>query len=859
MKILHPSHISAAFASLLPLALVAVAFQTSAKPRPSAFSMSNSNSVENTLIASDSKTKEFQSEPNNANVSRDAWAAGEGPVVVDMDFGWRFARGGNDGAVDPEFDDSGWEVVNVPHDFLISQPWVAPDSSEKADLSNQMANIASRLSSRGFKEMGTGWYRKSFDADPAWKDKRVVLDFEGIMLVGDVWVNGQPAGSTDYGYLGFETDITDLLRYEAPNVITVRANTGEPDNSRWYTGGGLFRDVKLKVGDKEQYFTRHGLQITTPVISPEEALVVVNGEFASFAKADSVAVGIEIVAPDGSTVYSHTTNHWQHPRQRIREYALDSILIAAPRLWDVDSPNLYTLRATLLRPDGSVADRATERFGIRSLDFSPEHGLMLNGRKVLLKGIANHHTLGALGAAAYPRAIEKRLRMLKNFGFNHVRSSHNPYSESFLDLCDELGILVVDELYDKWTTQYAGGRKDWNEQWLHDVPEWVKRDRNHPSIVFWSLGNELQLIPDLDYNDWGVTPYHLQKTLLNRYDRTRPVTVAMHPRGRNEHTDSLPAPLVMETDIAAYNYRYMYFPGDSRRFPWMMFYQSEANASGMGPNFFEMDLDKVIGLAYWGMIDYMGESKGWPAKGWTEGVFDISLEPKPAAYFLKSYFDPGTPLTHIGIVDRDDNTVWNDVQVGTKKMSSHWNRIPGSKLNLYTFTNADEVELIVNGHSLGRQPNDTANPKMRNRILWEDVAYKPGYIEAIGYTAGKPTSRHRVETASGARKLRLTPDNAEWTADGQDLQYITIEAIDGKGRVNPQASQLVTFEVEGPAEIVGVINGDMTSDELFTGNSRSLWQGKASVILRAGRTPGNVTIKATAPGLSPATLRLSSF
>ncbi|MDE7115247.1 MAG: DUF4982 domain-containing protein, partial [Muribaculaceae bacterium] len=427
-----------------------------------------------------------------------------------------------------------------------------------------------------------------------------------------------------------------------------------------------------------------------------------------------------------------------------------------------------------------------------------------------------------------------------------IRTSHNPYSKTFIDICDEYGILVVDELYDKWVTNYAGGRREWIEQWQHDVPEWIRRDRNHPSVVIWSLGNELQLIPDLPYNDWGVTPYRMQKALLDRFDTTRPVTVAMHPRGRNEETDSLPAPLVMETDIAAYNYRYMYFPGDSRRFPWMMFYQSEANTSNMGPNFFDMDLDKVIGLAYWGMIDYLGESHGWPAKGWREGVFDISLEPKPNAYFLKSFFKPDEPLVRIAIIDSDNSTLWNDVRVGLQSQSSHWNRKEGSILSLYTYTNADEVELIVNGHSLGRRANNLEDSKARNRIKWEGIRYEAGYIEAVAYRKGekKPVCRHRLETAGKAVRLALEPDNIVWNGDGIDLQHIRVTAVDKNGRRDYGATHNIRFEVEGPAEIAGVINGDLTSDELTTGNERRLHDGTAVVILRSTSSPGEVRLKA---------------
>lgn len=400
--------------------------------------------------------------------------------------GWRFSPGDIPGAEAPAFDDSSWQTVNVPHDFQIHQPWVAPDASEKGDKTNEMANIASRLSSRGFKEMGQGWYRKTFTPDASWNGQRVLLDFEGIMLVGDVWLNGERIGGTDYGYLGFESDITGKLKYGEPNVIAVRADTGKPENSRWYTGGGLYRDVNINVTDPKQYFTRHGLHITTPVVDPARSTVVVDAEMANYVKADSLEVGIDIIGPDGSKVYAGRNRLWNNRRQKVREFRIDSIAIDNALLWDCENPNLYTLEATLYRPDGTVADKVSERFGIRKLEFSPEFGMKLNGKKVLLKGIANHHTLGALGAAAYPAAIEKRIKMLKDFGFNHIRSSHNPYSKSLLDLCDEYGILVVDELYDKWTGQYCGGRTDWTERWQHDVPEWVRRDRNHPCVVFWS-------------------------------------------------------------------------------------------------------------------------------------------------------------------------------------------------------------------------------------------------------------------------------------------------------------------------------------------------------------------------------------
>lgn len=778
-----------------------------------------------------------------------AATANAGRTVESLNFGWQFHAGDIANGESVSLDDSGWQTINVPHDFQIHQPWVAPSKDEKADNSDIGANVRSRLSSRAFKEMGIGWYRKTITPDASWKGKRIIIDFEGIMLVGDVYINGQRVGGTEYGYLGFEIDATKLLKFGQPNVIAVKANTMNPDNSRWYTGGGLFRDVHVIVTDAQQHFTRHPLYITTPTVGTDKSVVKIQAELGCYLRVNKLQVNTTIVAQNGDTVYNKTKEIPFNRGQKVNEHAIDSITLNQPKLWSCEDPHLYKAIVTMYRPDGSVADQVSSNFGIRSIEYSPDFGFKLNGKKVIFKGIANHHTLGALGAAVYPRAIEKRIQMLKEFGFNHIRTSHNPYSKSFLDLCDKYGILVVDELYDKWLTKFAGGRTEWVNLWQHDVPEFIRQDRNHPSVVMWSLGNELQTYWALPYGDWGVTPYRLQKQLLLRYDNTRPVTVAMHPRGRHQTTDSLPAPLVHETDIAAYNYRYMYFPGDGKRFPHMIFYQSEANTSNMGPNYYEMNLDKVVGLAYWGMIDYLGESHGWPAKGWAQGVFDISLEPKPNAYFLRSIFNENEPLVHIGIIDSNQNTIWNDVQVGVQGMSDHWNRPDGCTMSLWTYTNADEVELKINGKTVGIKKNDRKNPRVRNRIKWDNVKYQKGYIEAIARNNSKIVARHKIETTGDATKLIATGDNQTWKADGMDLQHVRISAVDRKGRRVYGANNLLTFNVEGPAEIVGVINGDITSHELTVGNTRSLFNGTATVILRSTREAGQVTLTTTTDGL----------
>ena len=775
--------------------------------------------------------------------------------TISINQGWQFHRGDVKNIAELKSTQSVDDVVNLPHDFLIGQDWVAPDASERPDNSDAGSNVRSRLSSRGFKEMGIGWYRYELTPKDEWKGKRIVLDFQGIMLVGDVYLNGQRIGGTDYGYLGFDIDLSKLLKWGQTNEIAVKADTQNPSNSRWFTGAGLYRDVNLIVTNKDLFFPRHPLFIRTQGNREVKikAEIINQQKVAKGQTAAKMPVGVRILDADGKVVAEQKNDIHFNAKWRDREYELPSISLENAKLWSPDSPYLYTAEVTLYDSEGNIADQIKEPFGVRTIEIIPQKGLLVNGKKVLLKGYANHHTLGALGAAAYPRAIEKRLKLMKEFGMNHIRTSHNPYSEDFLKLCDKYGILVVDELYDKWLTQYAGGRVEWESLWQKDVPEWVKRDRNHPSVVMWSLGNELQQYSNLPFNDWGVTAYKLQKELLHRYDDTRLTTVAMHPRYRNLETDSIPADLAIETEVNSYNYRYMYFPGDSKRYPEKTFYQSEASVAAMGPNFYEMDRDKVIGLAYWGAIDYLGESMGWPVKGWNQGVFDLSLQPKPDAYFVKSMFTD-EPTVHIGVIEKSGGNIqWNGINVSAGKLSENWNREAGEKVSLYTYTNGDEVELFLNGKSLGVKKNSN-DPKLRARIKWDNIAYAPGTLVAVAKKNGKVVARHQIETTGEAVALKLVPDVETWHADGKDLMHVRIYAVDKKGRrvlnmKDAKAFDKLTFQVKGDANIVAVDNGNIASDELHIGKTqlektiqRNLFQGSALVILRAGNKPGKIEL-----------------
>ncbi|MBO9204220.1 MULTISPECIES: glycoside hydrolase family 2 TIM barrel-domain containing protein [Niastella] len=768
-----------------------------------------------------------------------------------FNFEWKFQAGNIPDAQAVNYDDKGWRKLDLPHDFQMEQPW------------DQSAGGA-----RGFKAMSEGWYRKSFRVESGWKSKKILLDFEGIMLTGEVWLNGKKIADADYGYLGFEADISKLVNFEGENIVAVHASTGKTGSSRWYTGGGIFRDVHLIVKDTIS-IARHGVYITTPSISEQNATVNVQVELEGLiGKRLPVEINARIFSPEGKLVAETKLPAPQGSKLRRVELPLPVLSVTAPQLWSCETPNLYNAEVSLIY-NGKVIDQVSEKFGFRTLEFSKESGFKLNGKKLFLKGVADHHDLGVIGAAVYDFAIERLFKQLKAFGYNSVRTSHNPYSESFLRLADKYGILIVDELTDKWSEEnYWPGKKPFSQLWYSIIPEWIKRDRNHPSVILWSLGNELQMREDLAgfaTGDWGVTTYKILNVLVKRYDSTRKTTVAMFPARANALGKTDPdfnikvfAPeLATVTDIASFNYRYLDYQKYLRHDPDLIIYQSEATTNELTAPFFGMDQDRMIGLAYWGAIEYWGESNGWPKKGWNYSYFNHALQPYPQAYLIKSAFS-NEPLVHIGVVDsKTESLEWNDVIVGRMPVSSHWNRTEGSTQNVFTYTNADEVELLVNGKSIGTQKNNTDSITRRNIIYWKNVPYgKGGTITAIARINGKEVARHALTTTGKAVALKMETENTAWKADGMDLQYVKVVAVDSKGRVVPTAEGEVVFTVSGAAKLIAVDNGDHSIDQLFSGNIIKLHNGFVMAILRAQQTAGEVTINASVKALKKAEQKL---
>ena len=784
-----------------------------------------------------------------------------------FNFGWKFQAGTASASevTSAAYDDAAWRSLDLPHDFQFEQPW------------NQDAGGA-----RGFKDPGEGWYRKTFAADTLWKGKEVLLDFGGIMYYGDVYINGRKVASAEYGYIGFEAHIGRYLTYDRPNVVAVYACTGPSNGSRWYTGGGLFRDVYLKV-QNPTHIGRHGIFITTPEVSAAEAQVQVQVEVCGWQNKNA-RLHCTLYAPDGTQVSSFDGQMPDHTKASVVEVKMPLQTLSNPALWDLDNPQLYSADVLLYSND-MLVDSLRETFGIRSIEFGKDFGFRLNGRRVFLQGIANHHDMGALGAASFDKGIERMMRQLKSYGYNCIRCSHNPYSESFTRIADRVGLLIVDELIDKWSDKdYWGGRKPFMQLWPELIPEWVKRDRNCPSVVLWSLGNELQTRPDWSgyaTNDWGVTTYRIFREMLRRYDDTRLTTVAMFParagaqRGTPDFaTYRVPPELAQVCEVSSFNYQSDCYNDYLKHAPWMTLFQSEAQTEWLLKCVWNMP-EKSVGLAYWGAIEYWGESNGWPKKGWNYAYFRHTLEPYPQAYLIRTVFDSETPSVYIGVQDGQGETVsWNDVKVGRQNLTTNWNFPAGSHIGLYTFTNCEEVELVYNGKSLGTKQNPAGKRDDTNMILWQDIDYaQGGTLVAIGRNGGKEVARHRIETTGKAVRLiiepeQLGPDGArftlpEWKADGMDLQYLTVRAVDSKGRTVPADTSAISISLEGPASLLALDNGDHYTSDLFTSDifSKRLYQGTLQVVLRSRRNEaGSVTVKAISdnPRLKPATLKLKT-
>ena len=775
-----------------------------------------------------------------------------------FDSGWRFHLGGAQGAENPQFDDSQWRKIDLPHDWSIED---LPGTKSPFSI-----NAISQVSG-GFTTGGTGWYRKSFTLPETLKGKRFRILFEGVYMNAEIWLNGRQIGNHPYGYSTFWFDITDNLKHEGENVLCVKVKN-EGENSRWYTGSGIYRHVWLHVTDPV-HIAQWGTSISTPKVADGEALISVTTTLINESNKER---DIKLV----TRIYDKNRQELSKT-ESIKTLApgkssgvTQEIVVTNPLLWSPDSPDLYKA-VTEIYADERLTDKIETPFGIRTISFDPVNGFRLNGKTLKLKGGCVHHDNGPLGARAYDRAEERRVELLKASGFNAIRCSHNPPSPAFLDACDRLGMLVMDEAFDMWSEQKnpADYHLFFEKWWKKDVENMVLRDRNHPSVIMWSTGNE---IPGRHRPDVVETAKMLGD-FIRELDPTRPVTSAVNDLKPDKD------PYFATLDIAGYNYasggdhnQESLYAQDHKRVPDRIMagtesYPLEAFGSWMAVT----DNPYVIGDFVWTAFDYIGEASiGW--RGYWQkqdffpwnlaycGDIDICGWKRPQSFYrdalwkdnqLSLWVTPPEPSFELN-PERQSWSKWHWLDAAD---DWNWPGNEGKALEVSVYSSCDQVELILNGKSLGRKP---VNRTTKFIASWQ-VPYQAGTLKAAGYKGRKQVNISELKTAGDPVQIKLMADRPVIKANGQDLSYITVELTDSTGLRNPKSEDLVTFAIEGPGTIVGVGNANPVSLESYTIPQRKAWHGRCLVIVKSDPKAGPIIIKAIAPGLNPASIEINSI
>lgn len=776
---------------------------------------------------------------------------------------WLYRDGLMESAHEKHLDDRAWQTVQLPHDAAVGRAF----DFEKSNMDN------------GWLPFGAGAYRKHFSLPADAADKRILIEFEGVYRDAQVWINGHYLGRHLNGYIGFEHDLTEHAICGGQNVITVTYDNRKPGTSRWYTGEGIYRDVWLKIVDP-LHVPLHGTYVTTPLIAQSTARVKIETEVVNLHLRRRICrLVTRIVTPSGAVA---ATAEALAPVEAGQRYTFrQEIDLAAPVRWDLDAPNLYTAVSTLQTDDKTV-DRYTTRFGIREIHMTPQCGLLLNGRKIVAKGGNLHHDLGCLGSAALKRECERRIDQLKAIGCNSFRLSHNPHAPALLDACDEKGVLIFDELYDKWSSQFYGGEASFESQWEADLTAFIRRDRNHPCVYIWSMGNEVTnqqgaFDPAFETRhaaaDYGVKRVQRMAALTRQLDPSRKVTVGLFPARESftkewEHWDDYetfknaePAEMAFHVDVVSWNYTENMFAHDHAKYPQFMFIASESACSirygGRLPSWAEIDTNYVIGHYYWAAYDYLGESAK-PTKVWGRSLIDAAGWVTPLGRYYHSCYSE-VPMVHIMVDESDSEQLERFEKSGTDRwvwhpMADHWHWGDRKEATLMTFTNAEEVELLLNGKSLGRQKL----AKCRGRIMKWEIPYEPGTLQAIARNGRTRVAQHTLTTPSAPVALKLTPHKPKLAADGLDVVCVEATIVDAGGRLVPLSRRPVMFKIKGPGAIAGVASGDIVSNERWQGDVRSTWNGRCIMMLRSGRTPGEVTVTAMADDLAAGQCRLAA-
>jgi len=775
--------------------------------------------------------------------------------------GWRFLKADAENAQRPDFDDSAWRALDLPHDWAIEGPF-DPKYNPHAG---------------GLPFYGVGWYRKRFTLPATDKGKHVAIEFDGAMSNSKVWLNGQELGGRPYGYIGFSLDLTPHLRFGEPNVIAVRL-APEDQSSRWYPGAGIYRNVWLDVTGPVRV-ARWGTYITTPEVSDAKATVVIRTQVETNPLWSWVPnLVTTLLDATGKPVASATTLGAGSLEQKLT--------VPKPQRWHVDHPYLYTAVSRVMRGK-EVLDRYETQFGIRTVEFDKTKGFLLNGRRVKFQGVCNHHDLGALGSAVNRRATERQLQIMKSMGVNAIRTSHNPPSPELLEFADKLGLLIMDEAFDMWRRpKIRNGHGKYFDQWGEtDLRDMIRRDRNHPSVVLWSIGNEI--LEQGDAEGWKIAKRLTD--ICHEEDKTRPVTA-----GFNQSAAAIKNKLADQVDIPGFNYKPWEYAQILKDHPQWTIVGAETASCVSSRGVYHLPIEKyekheslqlssydviaprwaycpdpefqaqednpsVLGEFVWTGFDYLGEptpffnqrgANDWPARSSYFGIVDLAGFPKDRFYLYQSRWT-AAPMVHI---------------------LPHWNWTAGQTIPVMAYTNADDVELFLNGKSLGRKkrgaepvtipvgPNvsDSKTFSSKYRLQWQ-VPFQPGTLKAVAYKGGAQVAMKEMRTAGPAARIRLIPDRNAIAADGDDLSFITVRIEDKDGNLVPGADNLVRFKVEGAGRIAAVDNGNAATVEPFQAEQRKAFSGMALVIVRSERgKAGRIRVAASSDGLTSAEAALTA-
>ncbi len=733
--------------------------------------------------------------------------------VRPLDEGWDFHQGEAEGAHEPGFDVGSWEEVDVPNDWSI-----AGEFKEDAPCGG----------AGGWLPTGVAWYRKTFEA-PA-HECAAWVEFDGVMANSEVWLNGEKVGGRPYGYSTFRCDLSGKLK-EGDNVLAVRTDTSAQPASRWYAGSGIYRHVRLVLTDAI-HVVPNGVHVKTPEVSKEKAVIEAGVELS---RDEDVTLAARILDAKGEEV--------AHAKGELR------FEIANPDLWSVDDPVLHQLQVAVLKGD-EVLDRVSVPFGIRDAEFRADTGFWLNGENLKIKGVCLHHDGGAVGAAVPLDVWKRRLTILRSLGVNGIRTAHNPVDPGFLDLCDEMGFLVMDEAFDCWTKGKNSHdyHRHFTEWWERDLREMVRRDRNHPSIVLYSVGNEIR-----DTHDAG----HAKKILADlvrvchEEDPTRPVTQALFRPNVTKDYDNGLADLL---DVIGTNYRDTELLDAWKDDPSRKIIGTEQGHE-RSTWFHCRDHAPHAGQFLWCGIDYLGESRTWPVTTFNAGLLDRTGWVQPRGWERASWWSDEPMVKAFRRVAATEATPpdpgyevveWKRRQV----LFPDWNPEKEGEQHVEVYTNAEEAELFLNDRSLG-----TKRVKKDIAVVWK-VPFETGTLKVVARTDGKEVASDVLKTAGEPAKLQVRSDVESLKPGFERVAHVEVRVVDAEGAVCPRASNLLRFEIEGAGELVGLDNGSITSHESFVGSERSAFQGRALGIVRATGDEGKVTVKVSADGLEPGSVTL---